>query len=375
MCSVLDAIAADRPDAEAIVHRDRRLTRADVAERTNRLADHLAGRGLGCHTGRATLAGHESGQDHLGIYLHNSVEYLESMIGAWKARVAPFNVNYRYVAEELRYVLDDAGTRAIVVHSCFAPTLAEVLARRCRRWRWSSRSPTTRATTCSRARCGTTTPSRGSSAQPPTSAAAPTTSTSSTPAGRPGCRRACCGATVTPWSSASAARGRPPISPAFVAEAHAGFRALIAPPFMHGAGHWVALSVWLGGGTVFVLPHPEHLDPARGLADRRGRGHRLPAHRRRRLRQAVARRARARRLRHLQPQRADVRRRGAVRRLQVRAARPPADADGRRRHGLVGGRRPARPRVHGERRGDRHVPAAAGEPRAVRRPLPRPGAR
>ena len=127
VCSVLDAIAADRPDAEAIVHRDRRLTRADVAERTNRLAGHLAGRGLGCHTGRATLAGHESGQDHLGIYLYNSVEYLESMIGALKARVAPFNVNYRYVAEELRYLLDDAGARAIVVHSCFAPTLAEVL--------------------------------------------------------------------------------------------------------------------------------------------------------------------------------------------------------------------------------------------------------
>ena len=50
------------------------------------------------------------------------------MVGAWKARVAPLNVNYRYVADELRYLLDDAGARAIVVQSCFAPTLAEVLA-------------------------------------------------------------------------------------------------------------------------------------------------------------------------------------------------------------------------------------------------------
>ena len=49
------------------------------------------------------------------------------MLGAWKARVAPFNVNYRYVADELRYLLDDAGATAIVVHSRFAPTLAEVL--------------------------------------------------------------------------------------------------------------------------------------------------------------------------------------------------------------------------------------------------------
>ena len=45
----------------------------------------------------------------------------------FKARVAPFNVNYRYVAEELQYLLTDSGASGIVVHSRFAPTLAEVL--------------------------------------------------------------------------------------------------------------------------------------------------------------------------------------------------------------------------------------------------------
>ena len=45
------------------------------------------------------------------------------MLGAYKARVAPFNVNYRYVAEELRYLLNDAGARAIVFHSAFADRL------------------------------------------------------------------------------------------------------------------------------------------------------------------------------------------------------------------------------------------------------------
>ena len=49
------------------------------------------------------------------------------MLGAFKARVAPFNVNYRYVAEELRYLLDDAGREAIVVTRRSPPTLAEVL--------------------------------------------------------------------------------------------------------------------------------------------------------------------------------------------------------------------------------------------------------
>ena len=37
------------------------------------------------------------------------------------------NVNYRYVAEELTYLLRDAKARAVVVHDRFAPTLAEVL--------------------------------------------------------------------------------------------------------------------------------------------------------------------------------------------------------------------------------------------------------
>ena len=53
------------------------------------------------HGERSDLAGHESGQDHLGLYLYNGNEYLEGMLGAYKARVAPFNVNYRYVEEEL----------------------------------------------------------------------------------------------------------------------------------------------------------------------------------------------------------------------------------------------------------------------------------
>jgi 3-oxocholest-4-en-26-oate---CoA ligase len=43
------------------------------------------------------LEGWQSGQDQLALYLYNGNEYLEGMLGAYKARVAPFNVNYRYV--------------------------------------------------------------------------------------------------------------------------------------------------------------------------------------------------------------------------------------------------------------------------------------
>ncbi len=117
------------PDRDCIVAGERRLSYRDVGDRSRRLANALRRRGLGRVTERTQLEGHESGQDHLGIYLHNCPEYLEAMLGAYKARVAPFNVNYRYVAEELEYLLGDSGARAIVFHSAFAPVLDEVRGR------------------------------------------------------------------------------------------------------------------------------------------------------------------------------------------------------------------------------------------------------
>ncbi len=64
----------------------------------------------------------------MGLYLYNGPEYLEAMIASYRARAVPINVNYRYVAEELAYLLVDAGTRALVYHSCFAEQVAAVRA-------------------------------------------------------------------------------------------------------------------------------------------------------------------------------------------------------------------------------------------------------
>ncbi|MEW5808922.1 MAG: acyl-CoA synthetase [Actinomycetota bacterium] len=122
-----DAIAAVIGDREFIVQGDRRFTYAQIVERSNRLARFLHDLGLGVHTERSALPGHEVGQDLLGIYAHNGPEYVEGMLGAWRARVAPFNVNYRYVKSELQYLLSDAGATAMLYHAAFAPRLAEVL--------------------------------------------------------------------------------------------------------------------------------------------------------------------------------------------------------------------------------------------------------
>ncbi len=129
LSDVFDTVVGVNPDRTAVAWAERRLTFADLADRRNRLASYLLSRGLGRVVERGGLAGHESGQDHLGIYLYNGNEYLEAMLGAFRARVAPFNVNYRYVADELYYLLDNADCRALVYHAAFAPTLAAVLDR------------------------------------------------------------------------------------------------------------------------------------------------------------------------------------------------------------------------------------------------------
>jgi len=124
---VHEKVAGAVPDRQCIVWGERRFTFAQIAERSRRLASYLHERGLGAHRERSALEPWESGQDHLGLYLFNGNEYVEGMLGGYKSRVAPFNVNYRYVEEELRYLLHDAGARALVYHASFAPTLAAVL--------------------------------------------------------------------------------------------------------------------------------------------------------------------------------------------------------------------------------------------------------
>lgn len=129
LAQVFSAVAAANPDRDAIVFGDRRLTFAQTDERARRFARALHDWGYGARRERAELAPHESGQSHLGLYLANCNEFLEAMIGAYKARVAPFNINYRYVADELVYLIDNASADVLVYQARFAPTLAEALAR------------------------------------------------------------------------------------------------------------------------------------------------------------------------------------------------------------------------------------------------------
>ncbi|AKK25447.1 acyl-CoA synthetase [Mycobacterium sp. EPa45] len=126
LSSVFRTVAQTLPDHEALIWRDQRLTYAQLDARIDGVAHYLVMQGLGCHTERDQLAPHESGQDHIGLYLRNGNQYLEAMVAGYRARVAPFNVNYRYVEEELLYLLTDSAAKALVYGAEFAPHVAAI---------------------------------------------------------------------------------------------------------------------------------------------------------------------------------------------------------------------------------------------------------
>lgn len=124
LSTVFATLANTITDHRVLTWRGQNWTYGEMNSRVDGVAHYLASLGLGCHTERDRLQGHESGQDHVGLYLRNGNQYLEAMIGGYRARVAPFNVNYRYVEAELHYLLDNAGARALVYNAEFAPQVA-----------------------------------------------------------------------------------------------------------------------------------------------------------------------------------------------------------------------------------------------------------
>ena len=129
LSTVFRTVATTLPDQRVMVWRDKRLTYGQMDARIDGIAHYLAAQGLGCHVERDQLAGHQCGQDTMGLYLRNGNEYLEAMVAGYRARVAPFNVNYRYVEEELLYLLGDAKARALVYAAEFAPHVQSIRGR------------------------------------------------------------------------------------------------------------------------------------------------------------------------------------------------------------------------------------------------------
>ncbi len=137
---LFEAVADRQPDALAQRQGGRSTTWAEFDRRADGLAATL-------------LAGGVVEQDKLAQYLYNAPAYLESVYAAFKAGLATVNTNYRYTADELVYLWDNADVVAVVFHGSFAERIDELRARlpRIHTWLWvddgSGPRPSGRSTT------------------------------------------------------------------------------------------------------------------------------------------------------------------------------------------------------------------------------------
>jgi acyl-CoA synthetase (AMP-forming)/AMP-acid ligase II len=277
LADINQALAAAYPEREAIVTPTRRLTYAQLAERVRRLASVLHAHGLGCHRERRELANHESGQDHLGLYLLNSPEYVEGMLGGYRARVAPFNVNYRYVDDELLYLLNDADAVGIVYHARYAPVLARIRDKLPQLRLLLQVADDSKEALLPGALDYEAALAAASPAGPPVTPSADdlyilyTGGTTGAPKGVLWRQE-----DIFHGAMSGSAPGVP--APSTLAEVveHAANGAYLhmmpTPPLMHGAAQWTAFGGLHQGGTVVLQGRPDRLDPddVWGLVEREG---------------------------------------------------------------------------------------------------------
>ena len=111
--SMWEAIADEQPHRPALVQGDRIRSWAEWDDRAARLAAAFREIGLS-----------EDGK--VASYLYNSIEYMEGVFATWKCGGAPVNVNYRYLEEELAYLLTNSDTEILLFHGSLREHVAKV---------------------------------------------------------------------------------------------------------------------------------------------------------------------------------------------------------------------------------------------------------
>ena len=111
--NVWESIADEIGDATALVHGSIRRTWTEFDDRSARLAAAYVQAGL-------------QPDSKIGLYLYNCNEYIEAQAGGFKMRGVPVNVNYRYLNEELWYLLENSDAEALIYHASLAERVAAV---------------------------------------------------------------------------------------------------------------------------------------------------------------------------------------------------------------------------------------------------------
>ena len=114
---MLDALGeALGPGDLALAHGDRQIFWPEFTARTNRLARALIS--IGARKG-----------DKAGFYMRNQPEYMEAMAACFKAGLSPVNVNYRYLDDELVYIIDNSDATIVFYDSEFSAEVERVRSR------------------------------------------------------------------------------------------------------------------------------------------------------------------------------------------------------------------------------------------------------
>jgi fatty-acyl-CoA synthase len=254
LADCLDEIAAIRGDALALAQGPRRFGWVEVERRARNLAAWMQERGA-------------SHQAKVALYTYNHPAYVEGVWAALKAALVPVNVNYRYRAEELRYLLENADAEIAIVHQDFAPLLANVRGDLPKlRATLVVREPGARASAESlggadyETVAGTDRPAPEATRSGDDLLLLYTGGTTGMPKGVMWRQhdlylRLAGGGLAPPPADMPALR-------AFVREAPLRLSTLVAPPLMHGTGWFTAVMAWLTGGSVLLLDDPKRFDPA-----------------------------------------------------------------------------------------------------------------
>ncbi|MEO6651086.1 MAG: acyl-CoA synthetase [Ilumatobacteraceae bacterium] len=125
LADVFERIADSIPDALAQQQGERTTTWRQFDRRADGVAQSLLDAGL-------------VEQDKVAQYLFNAPEYLESVFACFKAGFATVNTNYRYSADELVYLWDNADVVAVVFHGAFVEQIESIRGRlpMIRLWSW-----------------------------------------------------------------------------------------------------------------------------------------------------------------------------------------------------------------------------------------------
>ena len=114
--TVWESIADAIPDNPAVSNGGVTRSWAEYDERSARIASALAAAGL-------------QAQSKVALYMYNGNEYLEAQFGTFKMRGVAINVNYRYLDEELWYLLDNSDAEALFFHASLADRVGRVIER------------------------------------------------------------------------------------------------------------------------------------------------------------------------------------------------------------------------------------------------------